>query len=93
MPAFMMVSGILLYKTLFKYIHKLTIQGEGGKTLILNKLLSYGIPYIAFSFIWWVFKMIFANNVNSTVSIKDILLILFILSALCGSSMHCLLWF
>lgn len=72
MPLFMIISGMLLHSSLFGNIHKLTI---GGKTLILNKLLSYGIPYVVFSIIWWTFKMIFAGNVNSTVNVKDILLI------------------
>lgn len=33
------------------------------------------MPYVVFSFVWWGFKMLFAGNVNSAVSIKDLLFI------------------
>lgn len=40
-----------------------------------NKIIAYGIPYLFFSFIWWAFKMIFSGNVNSTLTLSDLLLI------------------
>ncbi len=39
------------------------------------KLISYGIPYVIFSFIWVMFKLIFSKYVNSSVDLKDFLLI------------------
>ena len=42
---------------------------------IKHKLISYGIPYVLFSFIWVLFKMFFAQYTNTPITMKDFLLI------------------
>lgn len=38
-----------------------------------RKILAYGVPYVFFSFVWWLFKIIFSGHVNSTLTVADIL--------------------
>lgn len=42
---------------------------------MISKVFNYGIPYIFFSILWWSFKVIFSNHVNSTLTLRDLLLI------------------
>ena len=65
MPLFLMISGYLFRSSLKK----------DTKTTAVNKLIAYGIPYAAFSFLYWVVKAGAGTLVNNRVGIKDILLI------------------
>lgn len=65
MALFMLVSGLL-----FSYAPKRKPDG-----VILQKIINYGIPYVTFSFVWWIMKCILASHTNTPVSIEDILLI------------------
>ena len=65
MALFMMLSGIL--------VGKQAKQGRRGG--YYSKIIAYGIPYVAFSFVLWSFKMIFSNNVNKTLTFQDLFLI------------------
>ncbi len=64
MAAFIFISGYL-FKT-----------SDNIKQNIMKKISSYGIPYIIFSFIWIMFKLIFSKYVNTTVDITDFFKIL-----------------
>lgn len=66
MALFMMLSGLLVGKQPDRK------TSWGG---YYNKIIAYGIPYLFFSFIWWAFKMLFSGHVNSTLTIRDLLLI------------------
>lgn len=63
MAAFMFISGFL-----FKNKHQ-------KKRQIKGILLSYGIPYIVFSCVWWAFKMALSQYVNTELSIQDLIMI------------------
>ncbi len=65
MPLFFMISGYLFRSSLKKDI----------ETTAVNKLIAYGIPYAAFSFLYWVVKAAAGELVHNGVGIKDILLI------------------
>lgn len=51
--------------------------GRKGKTgkVFLQLVINYGIPYIIFSVLWVLMKLVFATQTNNSVSIKDLLLI------------------
>ncbi len=42
---------------------------------VWNKLVSFIVPYIGFSVIFWAFKMVFSKSVINPLTIKDLLLI------------------
>lgn len=65
MPLFMFVSGYLFTSSLNK----------DYKTTALSKLISYGVPYIVFSIVYWAMKAVGGAFVNNTVSIRDLFLI------------------
>lgn len=67
MPMFMLLSGLL-----FSYS---TVNDK--KSAIKQKIFNYGIPYVTFSFVWYIFKMILSPNTNTQLSVSDILLIPF----------------
>lgn len=67
MPLFFIVSGYL------SSIKKITHNNI--KQFILNKIVAYGIPYITFSIIDFLFKILFKSYVNSPVSVSDLCLI------------------
>lgn len=73
MALFMVISGILLHVSMKKV--SLTKATGGVRHLLINKAIAYLVPYIFFSFVWWSFKMAFAGQVNSTLELKDLLLI------------------
>lgn len=62
MPLFMMVSGYLYSKSNHK--------DKGYE--IRKRLLSYGIPYIVFTVLWILMKLVFASVTNSNVSLMNI---------------------
>lgn len=62
MPLFMLLSGVL-----FSVSHI-----TDKRVAIKQKIVNYGIPYICFSFIWWVFKMILASHANTALSFDDL---------------------
>lgn len=65
MASFMILSGILF-----------SCASENKRNnSIISKIINYGIPYIAFSIVWWLFKVVLASHTNTPVSISDILLI------------------
>lgn len=63
MPAFMFISGLLFRAKTDK------------KSQVKNILLSYGVPYLFFSFLWWIFKFVLSGIVNSQLGLTDLLLI------------------
>ena len=63
MPAFMFISG-LLFRT-----------KADKKSQVKNILLSYGVPYLFFSLLWWIFKFVLSGIVNSQLGLADLLLI------------------
>lgn len=65
MALFMMLSGMLVG------MKKMPAKFSGGG--YFRKIIAYGVPYIFFSFIWWMFKMIFSGHVNSTLTVADLL--------------------
>lgn len=65
MPLFMFISGILFSSSLSK----------DYRTTAISKLLTYGIPYIVFSAVYWLMKVIGSAVVNNTVAFKDLILI------------------
>lgn len=67
MPVFMLLSGLL-----FSYSNV-----NNKKSAIAQKIINYGIPYITFSLVWWIFKMMLSSHTNSQLSLSDILLIPF----------------
>lgn len=68
MPLFFIISGYLA--------HYNDISKESLGKYISNKLISYGIPYLSFSIIDFLFKTVFKNFVNTPISIKDLCLII-----------------
>lgn len=67
MPLFFMISGYLVSTKEFDW----TICWPS----VRKNLISYGIPYVAFSVFLFVFKQVFSGSVNSAVSFTDLLLI------------------
>lgn len=63
MPAFMFISGLLFRVK------------DDKKSQIKNILLSYGVPYVFFSFLWWMFKFVLSGIVNSQLGVADLMLI------------------
>lgn len=68
MAAFFFISGLLFAQ--HRPDKKLTQR-------IVDKLISYGIPYIIFSFIHYVMQLLLSSASNHTVQFTDILLIVF----------------
>ncbi|MBQ9314237.1 MAG: acyltransferase family protein [Clostridia bacterium] len=66
MPLFFFISGYLL---------DINKNKKDKKERITEKLISYGIPYIIFSIIYFLLKIFTSQVVNTRLSIKDILLI------------------
>lgn len=62
MAAFMFISGFL-----FK-------NKEDKKQQIKAILISYGVPYIFFSGVWWEFKTVLSSLVNTKLSFWDLVL-------------------
>ncbi len=76
-----------LYKALFSIIYSFhmacfvfisgflcNIKNNTSKAKQIKKrMITYGIPYIIFSFIWIVFKMVFSKYVNTTVGVIDLI--------------------
>ena len=68
MALFMIVSGFLFALSSKK---RISIRSKEIK----KKIINYGIPYVIFSFVWWIFKIVLASHANTQVSIYDLLLI------------------
>lgn len=68
MPLMFFLSGTLYGKSRDKNL-------ENWKEFIFNKIIKLYIPYVIFSCIMFVFKLIFSSNINSSVSIKDFFVI------------------
>ena len=67
MALFMILSG---------YLVNLGKKKEGSKgKRILQVIINYGIPYVVFSAVWVLMKMIMSSHTNSSVSMKAILFI------------------
>lgn len=66
MPLFMFVGGYLGSGS----------QKESFKQNCRKKILAYGVPYIVFSVVYWIFKMLGSAVVNNPTDIKELLLIL-----------------
>ena len=62
MPLFMMVSGYLYSKS----------NHKNKSYEIKKRLLSYGVPYIVFSVLWILMKLVLSSMTNSSVFIIDI---------------------
>lgn len=65
MPLFMVISGLLFS---LKRINDR--EAEVKKVLV-----SYGVPYILFSFIWAMSKIVLQSHTTNKLTIKDMLLI------------------
>lgn len=63
MTLFMFISGILFQK-------KSDVSAQ-RKQLLLN----YLVPYVTFSAVWWLFKFVMSGFANSSLGVKDLLLI------------------
>lgn len=60
----------------FMFISGLLFKNKRNKISQIKRiLLSYGIPYLVFSCVWWAFKMVLSQYVNSELSIQDLLMI------------------
>lgn len=62
MALFMMVSGYLYSKS----------RHENKIYETMKRLLNYGIPYLIFTVLWILMKLVLASITNSSVSITDI---------------------
>lgn len=60
-PLFFICSGYLYQK--LSHVHNF----ESWKNNIIKKVIALGIPYVAFSSITWIMKVIFSGSVNSQV--------------------------
>ena len=67
-PLFIFVSGVLQGYSEQK---KKDVKTKG----IIRKIIAYGIPYIVFSIVYWVFKLVFSSSVNNSVTLRELLLI------------------
>lgn len=67
MDLFIFISGFFYAKAYNANLSK--------KKQYIKKILAYGVPYIFFSVLWWLSKILFSQFVNSELGIKDILLI------------------
>ena len=67
MPLFMMVSGCLYSKS----------RHKNKNYEIKKRLLSYGVPYIVFTVLWILMKLVLSSVTNSSVSLVDILKAIF----------------
>ena len=65
MPLFLVISGFLF---------KSSLKKDAKKTAV-SKLIAYGVPYLAFSFLYWAVKAAAGALAHSGAGIKDILLI------------------
>lgn len=66
MPLFFIISGYLA-----------SLRQKRGKENIKKKLISYGIPYLIFSLITVVAKIVFKDVSNSSLGVDDLLSIFF----------------
>lgn len=67
MALFMMVSGYLYSKS----------SHENRRYEIKKRLLSYGIPYLIFTVLWVLMKLVLSSVTNNPVSLTDIPLAVF----------------
>ncbi len=65
MPLFMFVSGYLFTSSMKK----------NYRAMALSKLITYGIPYVVFSIVYWAMKTLGGAFVNNAVSFKDLVMI------------------
>lgn len=66
MPLFVLLGGILF---------SLSNGKDTVKRKIIKKIINYGIPYVAFSVLWVLMKVLFSSITNSSVSITELALI------------------
>lgn len=68
MPLFFLVSGYVFYQAYYR-------DGKEDKKRCNMQILNIAILYTLFSVILWAFKFVLSSNVNTSVSVKDLLLI------------------
>lgn len=67
MALFMLLSG---------YLYTISKENKDKGVRIRKLVINYGIPYVLFSAIWVLMKIVLASHVNSVVTWKDFTLIL-----------------
>ena len=68
MPLFFLVSGYVFWQAYYK-------DGKEDKKRCNLQILNLSILYIVFSVILWAFKFVLSGNVNTTVTVTDLLMI------------------
>lgn len=69
MPLFFVISGFLQRNS------EMNKTDCYSREKIINKMIDMGIPYLFFSFIFWLSKIVMSDNVNNKIGIKELLLV------------------
>lgn len=66
MALFVMLSG---------YLHTMGNKQQTCCQKVISRLIAYGIPYISFSILYWIIKLLFSSFAHTVVNPVDILFI------------------